>query len=171
MDQRREGALPQFVFEDAQGVILGVARVDDERQPSVARNGDVGAKQRLLHRSIRLVVVVVEPSLADPDHFRMHGRLEQCAFAEVGMLVGFVRVDADAGPHVALALGGADYARPFAPPRRDVEETADAGGARPIEHALLVFGEAFVFKVTMAVDEHQAASLSGISRRGKRPTG
>ena len=42
-----------------------------------------------------------------------------------------------------------------AAPRRDVEERADARCPRPLEHALLILGEAFVFEVAVAVDEHQ----------------
>ena len=44
----REGALPHFLFQDARHVVVGLARMDDERQAGFARRGDVGAESPLL---------------------------------------------------------------------------------------------------------------------------
>src|SRR5690606_37098719 len=54
---------------------------------------------------------------------------------------------------------------------RDVEEAPNAGLAGSLEHAGLVFGQTLVFEVAMAVDQHQAGSLSGSAMRGNKPCG
>ena len=89
----------------------------------------------------------------------------------MGVFVGFVGVDADAGPDVDLALCGSDHAVPFAAPGRDVEKMLYAGRSGAIENRVLVLDETFVLEVAMAIDEHQAASSSAISMRGNRPCG
>ena len=48
MQHGREGALPGFFLEDARGVVIGVARMDHQRQAGLARRLDVGAKSALL---------------------------------------------------------------------------------------------------------------------------
>ena len=57
--------LLHLLGEDRGGVVLGIAGVDDERQTGLARYRDMRAEQRLLHRAVGLVVVVVEPGFAD----------------------------------------------------------------------------------------------------------
>src|SRR5690606_13313864 len=105
------------------------------------------------------------------DNFPMFGSSAQFLRSEVGVLVGLVRVDADAGPDVGFALGGADHPLPFRAPGGNVEEAPYPRGARSLEHTRLFLGDALVFQVAVAVDQHQAASLSGSSIRGNRPSG
>src|SRR5690348_6240457 len=89
------------------------------------------------------------------------------------MRVGFVRVNADAGPHIGLALRHGDDIAPLALPRGDVEEAGDAALARVFKDFGLALDQSFVIEVTMAVDQPQAASSSssGSSRRGNRGVG
>ena len=47
--------------------VVGVAGVDDERQPGLPRRGDVAAEDPLLHVARAVVIVIVEPRLADRD--------------------------------------------------------------------------------------------------------
>ena len=99
--------------EDLGGVVLGVAGVDDQRQAGLPRRLDMRLEALALRRAVGLVVIIIEPALADRDHARMVGGLDQRRRAEVGMGVGLVRVDADAGPDVGLALGDGDDRRPI----------------------------------------------------------
>ena len=141
MEHAGHPALPHRRFQDFGGVLLRVARVDDQRQPGLPRRVDVRLEPLALRVAVGLVVIIVEPALADRDHARMCRSLDQRGSAEVGMRVGLVRVDADARPDVGIALGGGDDVAPLALPRRDVEEAADAAlrgrcralrpGARP----------------------------------------
>src|SRR6266404_1224146 len=89
------------------------------------------------------------------------------------MCVGFVGMDADARPDVALALRNRDDVAPLALAGRDVEETENAALAGICKHFGLAFDQAFVIEVTMAVDQPHAASSSssGSSRRGNNGVG
>ena len=93
--------------------LLGIAGVDDERQAGLPRRVDMRLEALALRRAVGLVVIIIEAALADRDHPRMIGGLDQRGGAEVGMRVGFVRVDADACPDVGLALGDGDDLRPI----------------------------------------------------------
>ena len=71
MQHGREDALPCFLFEDARHIVVGVARMDDQRQTGFARRRDVAAKAALLRVARRVIVVVVEAGLADRHDFGM----------------------------------------------------------------------------------------------------
>ena len=73
-----EGALPHFLLQDLSGVGVGVARMDDQRQPGLARGRDVIAKAAFLRLARALVVEVVEPGFADRDDFRQVWSKPRC---------------------------------------------------------------------------------------------
>ena len=99
--------------QDLGGIVLGVAGVDDERQAGLARGLDMRLEALALRRAVGLVVIIIEPALADGDHARMVGALDQRGGAKVGMGVGLVRMDADAGPDIVMALGDGDDVAPI----------------------------------------------------------
>ena len=82
--------------------------------PRLARGLDMRLEALALRGAVGLVVIIIETALADGDHARMVGRFDQRRGAKVGMRVGLVRMDADAGPDVGLALGDGDDVVPFA---------------------------------------------------------
>ncbi len=55
----------------ARHVVVGLARMDHQRQAGLARGGDVGAEALLLRVARAVVVVIVEPGLADRHHLGM----------------------------------------------------------------------------------------------------
>ena len=146
--------------------------MDDDGQLHLARHADMHAEQILLHLPVGLVVVIVQPGFPDADHARIVGRGAQAGGTQIGMVVGFVRMDADAGPDVGLPVRGADHTVPLAGAGGDVQKGFDPGGARPIQHGLLIFDQAFVFEMAMAIDQHQVAgSSSGRSSLGNAGVG
>jgi hypothetical protein len=84
----------------------------------------------------------------------MRRRFYQRRGPEIGMRVRLVRVDAHAGPDVLFARRGGYHRVPFAPARRDVQEAADPGFARPCQHRLLIFDQTLVFEVAVRIDQH-----------------
>ena len=133
---------------------------------------DVAAEAVLLPDAVALVVIIVEPRFAYPDHARVCGALDQHGGVDVGMMIGVVRMNADAGPNVWIGFGGRQDIVPFAFARRNVEHRGDAARARAIEHLALLLGEPLVIEVAVRIDEHYASpSPSGRSRRGKRGVG
>src|SRR5439155_19157211 len=53
------------IAKNADGVLVGFARVDDDGQIQFARELDLSAEDRLLHVARREVVVIIEADLAD----------------------------------------------------------------------------------------------------------
>ena len=166
MDERGKRPLPHLVRQDGERILLGIARMDDEREVRSSCDRDVEAKQALLHGAVGMLVVIVEPRFADTDDAGVLGRLEQRVFAEVLMVVRVMRVDTDARIDIGGAMCGLHDLIPLAPLGRDIEERTHTGRSRAIENGVLIFDQALIFKMAMAIDQHYAASASGRSRRG-----
>src|SRR5205085_7090167 len=142
--------------------LLRLAGVDDQRQARLARGGDMGAEGGALPLPVAMVVIIIEPGLADPDHPLMRRPLDEKRRIDVRMLVRLMGMDADRGPDVRLPLRDADHVVPLGAAGRDVEHRDDAGRAGAVEHRLLLLYQAFVIEVAMAVGEHRTA-LGGSS--------
>ena len=78
-------------------VVLGRARVDDERLAELARELDVGGERALLVGARRVVAVVVEAGLADRAAARVARELAQLVGDRVVVAGGAVGVVADRG--------------------------------------------------------------------------
>src|SRR5438874_1436920 len=89
------------------------------------------------------------------------------------MRIGLVRVNANAGPDVVVALGDGDDVIPLALAGRDVEETGDAALAGTLQHLILAVDQAFVVQVAVAIDQPHTASSgsSSSSSRGNKGVG
>ena len=173
MDQRRKGPLPHLLAQNPQRIALRIAGMDNQRQAGGARHMDMRAKQGLLRGAVGMVVIIIEAGLADGHHPGVRRSLQQNPLAHIGVFIGLMRVDADAGPDIRLLFGKGDDIGPFALAGGDVQEAADACRARARQHGLLLFDQPLVIEVAMGIDEHrpQPSPSVGISRRGKMPTG
>ena len=149
MDQRGICPLLHLLAQDCQRIRLGVAGVDHHGQPGLARDPDMAAEQRLLDRAVGLVVIVIQPGLADGDDPWVPRRLQQGPLAQIGMGIGLVRVDAHAGPDIPLALGHGDHRLPFTLAGRNVEKTSNSGRPRPRQHPGLILDQPFVIEVAV----------------------
>ena len=99
-------------LEQRHGVVVGVAGVDDQRQAGGARGRDVGAEAGRLPVARAEIVEIVEAALADRDHPRMRGELDQrCGIVEA-LPAGLVGMDADRAEHLGPTLGQRDADRP-----------------------------------------------------------
>ena len=173
MEDARYAALLDRSVEDFRSILLCIASVDHQRQSRLPRGLDMRLETLALRGAVGLVVIIIEPAFADGDHARVVGRFDESRRAKIGMRVGFVRVDPDAGPDVGLALGDGNDVAPFALAGGDIEEACYAAFARTLKHFGLAFYQAFVIEVAMAVDQPHAAasSSSGSSSRGKSGVG
>ena len=107
MEHPADAPFPRRFGEDRRGIVLGVAGVDDQRQAGGPRRLDMRGEALALRGAVGLVVIIIEPALADRDDARVRRGLDQRRGAEIGMGVGLVRMDPDAGPDVGIALRGA----------------------------------------------------------------
>ena len=160
MEQGAEPPLPHFSRQDRRHVVVGVARMDDERQVELAGKRDMAAKDPLSDVARRAVVVIVEARLADPDAFGMSG---ECAHGVeiLRVLPGrLMRMRADGEEHVVVPLRDRDHARGLRHFRADGDHALDAGRARALDDRVEVVGEVGKIEVAMAVDERHSAPAS-----------
>ena len=141
--------------KDAEGVLGGLARVDDDRQGQLQREGDLGAEDVLLHVARREVVVVVEANLSDRPRAFADDPLPDAVtrvLAPAGELPRLVRVDAERKadlrperPHARgrrrlLGVSG----------RQDTERALHTGSLRPADDGFEIVGEGLVGQMAVA---------------------
>ena len=140
-------------------VLVGLARVDDDRALQLAREPDLRAKHRLLHVARREVVVVVEADLADGARRRRRGELLPDdgggPLGVAGELVRLVRVDADR--RTAPRARARRRARPARPPSRCPPSRITSARSTPASLArattcVEIGGERLVGEMAVAVD-------------------
>ena len=85
MQHEGEGALPGLVLEDVGDILVGVTRMDDQRQAGFARRRDVAAKARRPAPRESALVVIVEPDLADRDATRMRAQAHEVGRRDVAV--------------------------------------------------------------------------------------
>ena len=153
MQHGREGALPGLLLENARHVVVGLARMDDQRQSGRARRGDVIAEAALLRVARAVVVVIVEPGLPDRHHLGMTRARDQLVDRDVELLVGVVRMGADRAIDVGKALGDREQLGVALDPRRDGDDAGDAGCLRARDHGIELAGEVRKIEMAVAVDQ------------------
>ncbi len=129
VDHAREAAGRHLLLEDPDRVLVGIAGVDHERQPALPRGRDVDAKHPRLHVLRAVLVVVVEPALADADDLRMVGEGEQRAGVVERLLRGVVRMHAERAVDALIGLGEREHRLDAGEPGADRLHHLDAGGA------------------------------------------
>src|SRR5258708_11712828 len=103
-----------FLGEDRGRLGIGVAGMDDERQAGLARRRAMRAEERFLPRPRAVLVIEIEPGLADPHHLLMLRQRNEPGDAWVFLARRLVRVDADRAPHIGVALGDGAHRRELA---------------------------------------------------------
>ncbi len=102
-----------LLAEDRDRVVLGIARVHDERQLRDARRRDVVTEIRDLRVARRVFVIVVEPALAEADDLLVLAFLQQHVGTRQRFDRGLVRMNADGAVDIGRALGhGAHAGKP-----------------------------------------------------------
>ena len=152
--------------------LVGIARMDDQRQAGLARRGDVGAEALGLLVARAVLVVEVEAGLADADDLGMARRLDQ-AVRRASAPPPSPRADGRR-PSTRRCRGARRWRAPCrtgraacrwsaCPPRRRVRARASTPASS--------LGELGKVEMAVAVDQHQAGSLRGSTKRGNTPCG
>src|SRR3546814_3864645 len=94
----------------------------------------MGAKAHLLRRPRRMLVVIVEPGLADADHLVPAGQLDEAVGRLLALLAGLVRVHADGAVDARKAPADRLDAVELAELGADGDQRADAGRQRALDH-------------------------------------
>src|SRR5690606_31679104 len=119
VDDAVKGRPGHLLTEQRQRIGLCLAGVNDDREPGLLRRMDMAAKTVLLPGPVALVVIIVKAGLADADHPGMRGPRRELCRVDVGMLVGVVRMDTDAGPDIFVRLCGGEHLVPLIFTRRN----------------------------------------------------
>ena len=154
MQHGGEGALPGFFFENARGIGIGFARMNDERQPGLARCRDVGAKAALLRVARAIVVVIVEARFAQRDDLRMPCVRHEIGCGDLEFLVGVVRMRADRAIDVGKAFGDSQHIGEPMYARRDRDHARNPGRASAHDNVVKLVGKIRKIQMAMAVDQH-----------------
>jgi len=158
VEQLRQTALATYTRGSGPGFLAGV---DHQRQLGFARGLNVDAESPLLRVARAVVVVIVEPRLADRHHLRVLGRGDEVGNRHVRFLGGMVRMRADRAIDVVETLGDGAERGEFPDLGRDRHQARDLGGAGAREHGIELGGKIGKIEVAVAVDEHQLAFSSG----------
>ena len=165
-------AWPCPVFaQDRHGVVPGFAGVDGDGQIEVAGEFELLDEDFALDFARREIVVVIEADFAERDNFRVRG---QGAEVVVGLrrdFGGIVRVDADGGVDLRVAVGEADGAVDFgrAVAGADGENARDSGCGGALENGVEVVGEALVVEMAVRIDEHRYFRRAPTGTSSRKP--
>src|SRR3954471_1650957 len=151
----RESAFSGFLLEDPRHVLIGVTRMNDERQSGGARGGDVVAEAPLLRLTWAQIVVVIEPSLSDRNHLGMARAHDQVVHRDVELLMRMVRMGADRAIDIGKAFGDGEHLAVSPHARRNRHHAPDVRRTRTPNQGVQFAGEVGKIQMTMAIDQHQ----------------
>ena len=135
---------------------VGIPRVDHQRQARLAGGGDMRPEALLLNVARAVIVMIVEPGLADRHHLGMTGQRHQFLDRDVWLLGGIMRMRADRAEHSVMRLDERDQLVEAPHPRRDRHHQADAGRPGAGENRLDVARKLGKIEMAMTVDQHGA---------------
>ena len=142
--------------------------MDHQRQPELARQRDLRAENALGDVARRVVVVIVQPGLADADAFAMGGEAADRRRVRLGLLGRLMRMRADGEIDVGEPLGQRLIDGAARDSGRDRHHALDARRARARDDGVEFFGEIGKIEMAMAVDEGHG-DLSREAGQGRLP--
>ena len=143
-----------LLLEDARDVVVGLAGVNHEGKSRLPRRRDMGAEALLLIGARGIVVVIVEPGLADGHDLRMVGERNQFFRGHVRLFRRMMRMGADGAIDLIMSLGDAEHLVEAPHPRRDGDHQADARGLGAREHRLALRRKIGKIEMAVAIDQH-----------------
>ena len=106
---------------------------------------------------------LVAQVLSDRDHLGMARAPDQLIGGDVQLLVRMMRMGADRAVDIRKALGDGEHLGVAFDPRRDGDDTRDAGRPRARNHGIELAGEIGKIEMAVAVDQHQFCALPSLS--------
>src|SRR6476661_526175 len=156
--------LPARFADHRDGVVLGVARMDDDGDAMLVGEGELRGEGRALAVARRMIVVVIESAFADGDGAARELAADGSDVTHGVEAGGVVRVDAGGMPDEAGVRGG-DRLRALGGGERfaDADDASGAGVARPGDDGGAIGVEGRIGEVGVAVDEaaHERRNAAG----------
>ena len=157
MQQGGERAPRLLVLEDGDHVVVGVARVDDQRQAGPARRVDVTAEHRRLIGSGRAVIEIVEPGFADGDALGMGGKADEIVGGDVYLLGGLVRMRADGTEDGVVAVGDGGDVGKATDAGADGHHQTNVGSLGAGDQLIGLPSEIGEVQMAVTIDDHDAS--------------
>ena len=153
------GLAGALLLEDGRGLVVGLARVDDDRQRDLAREPELAPKHLPLHLARRVVVVKVQPDLAHRHDASVARQPPKLVPGGVRRDARLVRVNAG-GRRQAVARGDIERA-PMAPRLVDPADDQHLGepGRLRAGHHLVPIG----VKSAMSTWQWESISRTSVS--------
>ncbi len=151
-----ELAVGPLVFEEAKGVVPGLAAVNDDGQVKAAGALELLAEDLLLNVARRVVVMVVESDFTPGQQAPLPGARGELVQQLIGGVAGFVGMDAGGHPEKAVVLGRQQQSLLDVGGACGFGEGEDAGDASLVgarEHGIAVGVELRVVEVRVRVGE------------------
>ncbi len=108
--------------------------------------------------------MVIESGLSERDHLGMARAPDELIDGDVQLLVRVMRMGADRAVDVRKALGDGEHLGVPFDPRRDGDDTRDAGRLRARNHGIELAGEIGKIEMAVAVDQHRRDPLRPLVR-------
>jgi len=118
-------------------------------------------KALMLRLARRMIVVIVEPRLADGDDDRVGRDGNQVIDRHVRFFPGIVRMRTDRAEDALIARRNRLQSRKLPYPRRDAHHRPDAGRLRPRHDGVAVGVEIGKIEMTVTIDKHAASGEPG----------
>ena len=157
MEDKGKGPLPHLFCQDGSHVVIGIARMNDQRQAGRPRRRDVIAKAFCLHLARRAVIEIVEARLADGHDLWMGREPYEILARHVRFFRSVVRMRADGAVDLVIGFGDVENCRKLCYARRNGHHAADPRRHSARDHRVALFGEIGKVQMAMAVDEHLRA--------------
>src|SRR6185437_4485905 len=154
MQHGREGALPVFLLQNARHVGVALAGMDHQRQPARARRCNVRAQALFLRVARAVVIMVIEPGLADRHHLGMARALQEIVRADVEFFVRVLRMRPDRAIDFRETVRDRHQLVMAMDPRGNRDDAADARGLCARNDRVEFAGKIWKIEMAMAVDEH-----------------
>ena len=130
MEQGGERPLPHFLAQNFRAILVGVAGVNDQRQSGHARGGDVVAKHPRRRILRRVIVMIIEPRLAESHAFRVARQRDELLRAGLRLVERVIGMRADGAEHVLITLRDRGDGGEFGHMGRDGDHPPDAASLR-----------------------------------------
>jgi|SRR5215469_2122140 len=130
--------------------------MNDDWKFGRARDFHLAKKDLLLYVTRRVIVVVVETNLTEPNYARIARKgFEFCVIA-LRRQLGFMRVNTDAGVDPIVLISDADSAieRARSGAAADSKNVYDASGPSALQHFVTISVEPGAFQMRVGIDQH-----------------
>ena len=147
------------VPEDRQGVLHGLADVQDHGHPHPFGPGELPLKDLSLHLSGRKVVVVVQPHLPKGQSAAVLRHLQQLLRKGLRVAGSLMRVNPDGspGPAAFKTMGHPDRLTAVLQVTAHDQHPPHARGGGPLHQGLSVLSQLVGVRVAMGIDQHLAS--------------